>query len=84
MTHVPSSTVPSHFLALATTLMHSFHLCIADASIPPVVSVYELLEVEFDWFCKTAGHIDVFALTAEEQRVAGNWSATGFLSLKPD
>ncbi|KAF8602271.1 kinase-like protein [Ceratobasidium sp. AG-I] len=73
MTHVPPSTVPSHFLTLAITLMHNFHLCIADTSIPPVVSVYELLEVEFDWFCKAAGHIDVFALTAEEQRVAGNW-----------
>ena len=73
MTHVPPSTEPSHFLALATTLMNNFHLCIADTSIPPVISAYELLEVEFYWYCEETGHTDPFAQVDNEQRAAGNW-----------
>ncbi|KAF8596191.1 hypothetical protein BDV93DRAFT_528252, partial [Ceratobasidium sp. AG-I] len=73
MSHVPSSTEPSHFLTLATMLMQSFHLCVANTDTPPVVSSYELLEVEFYWYCEETGHVDPFTHAAEEQRVAGNW-----------
>ena len=58
---------------LATTLMQSFQLCVANTSTPPVVSSYELLEVEFYWYCEGTGHVDPFTHAAEEQRVAGNW-----------
>ncbi|KAG8765428.1 hypothetical protein FRC12_007497 [Ceratobasidium sp. 428] len=73
MTHVPPGTEPSHFQAIATSLMRDFHLCVGSKSDPPVVSSYEFLEVEFYWYNQTTGHIDPFTHAAEEQRQGGNW-----------
>ncbi|QRV94896.1 hypothetical protein RhiJN_22914 [Ceratobasidium sp. AG-Ba] len=73
MTHIPPGTEPSHFATIATSLMQGFHLCVASSASPPVVSAYELLEVEFYWYNQTTGHIDPFTHAAEEQRQGGNW-----------
>ncbi|KAF8602272.1 kinase-like protein [Ceratobasidium sp. AG-I] len=75
MTHVPPSSEPSHFLTLATTLMHSFHFCIADTSIPPNISAYELLDVEFYWYSEETGHTDPFTYVDEQGQgqAPGNW-----------